>query len=125
VEEEDGAALVAADDPHEHEVGEHEEERVDDEPQLPEDRVVVLFAQVRPRQLDGELAAPPRGPKVRPERRQADSVRLVDVPLRELVLAGAARALCFSDGAHRRRRFSAWLLCNGVRLTAAYGAARA
>ena len=53
-------------------------------------RAEVLGAQVRPRELEDELAALPERSEVRDERRQSDLVRFVDVPFPgELVVRGA------------------------------------
>jgi hypothetical protein len=66
-------------DVHEHEVDERQQHRVEHEPELAERRVEVLRLELRARQLEGELAPPPQLAHVRPDRRQADAVRFVDV----------------------------------------------
>ena len=97
VGEELDAAGARPQDVDQHEVHAGQQQRVEDQPELPEQRVVVLRAQVGPRQLERELAPPPQLAHVRAERRQADAVRLVDVPHgRELV--GALVLLGIGDG---------------------------
>ena len=78
---------VVVQDVDEQEVDEAEEQGVEDQPQLTEGRVEVLRAQVRARELDGELAPAPQLLDVRHERRQPHAVRLVHVaPRIELLL---------------------------------------
>ena len=93
VREELGVARVrGAQDVDEDEVDERHQQRVEHQPQLPEGRVEVLLAQLRARQLDRELAAPPQLADVRAQGRQPDGMRDEDVALaRELVFA-AVRA---------------------------------
>src|SRR5215216_2071018 len=105
VGEEARAVGAAAQDVDEDEVDAREHQRVEHQPELPEHRVEVLRAQLRPRQLDRECSPAPRLADVRPQRRQTHEMRLVDVVLlREVVLAlvgwggGGHVALGLHDG---------------------------
>jgi hypothetical protein len=81
VREEVAAARAAAQDVHQQEVDERQQQRVDDQPELPEDRVEVLRAQVRARQLEGEVAPLPERAQVRADGREPHLVRLVHLAL--------------------------------------------
>ena len=96
--EEDGSPVAASDDLDEEKEREREEQRIQDEPELAEDRVEVPALHVGPRELDDELPPSPDLAHVRPERRQPDSVRLVDVPLGSVVVV--ALPFLFGDRAH-------------------------
>src|SRR3954447_4418418 len=85
---------VVVQDVDEQEVDEPEQQRIEDQPELPERRVEMLGAQVGARQLDREFAPPPELLDVRDHRRQPDAMGLVHVPPGgELVLA-LARGVC-------------------------------
>ena len=84
-----GAARAAAQDVHQHEVDARQEQRVEDQPELPEDGVEVLRPQLRARELERERAPAPDLADVRPERRQPHDVGLVDVVLRREFVLGA------------------------------------
>ena len=100
VREEDRPPSAAPDDVHEGEVDDPQHHGVEDQPELPEGRVEVLGAQVRPCELVEELPPRPERPEVGAEGRQPDLVRLVDVVLAAEVVARAAR---LGDGAQRGR----------------------
>ena len=82
------AVPAGADDVDQQEVDERHQQRVEHQPQLPEGRVEVLLAQLRPGELERELAPPPDLVHVRVQRRQPHGVGHEDVALaRELVFA--------------------------------------
>ena len=86
------ARVRGAQDVDEDEVDERQQQRVEHQPQLPEDGVEVLLAQLRAGELDRELAAPPQLAHVGAQGRQADGMRLVDVAFAGELVFAAVRA---------------------------------
>ncbi len=98
--------LRRAQDVDEDEVHARQQQRVEDQPQLPEHRVEVLRPQIGARHLEQELAPPPQLAHVRAERRQTDAMRLVDVrDRRELV--GPIAWFWRGRGSHGQKRLVA------------------